>query len=97
MKRKFISFGKAMKIYARDKFTCQRCGKVGEFIFRYGNPRVVENPEKIIFTRTYYNGPGVIPFEIDHKTPICLGGDNSIDNLQLLCRRCNRSKGSKHG
>lgn len=32
---------------------------------------------------------------IDHKTPISRGGDNSQDNLQTLCRKCNCSKGNK--
>jgi 5-methylcytosine-specific restriction endonuclease McrA len=35
-------------------------------------------------------------FEIDHVMPILLGGSNWPENLQLLCRRCNRSKGHKH-
>ena len=34
-------------------------------------------------------------FERDHITPIALGGSSDISNIQLLCRPCNRSKGSK--
>ena len=34
--------------------------------------------------------------EIDHIMPIALGGTHDADNLQILCRPCNRSKGSKH-
>jgi hypothetical protein len=33
--------------------------------------------------------------EIDHKTPISRGGSCELDNLQALCRPCNRSKGRK--
>lgn len=33
--------------------------------------------------------------EIDHKIPISKGGLTTKDNLQTLCWRCNRSKGSK--
>lgn len=29
---------------------------------------------------------------IDHKVPICRGGDNSRENLQALCVTCNRVK-----
>jgi len=32
----------------------------------------------------------------DHIIPLVLGGDNTIRNIQLLCRPCNLSKGAKH-
>jgi len=31
--------------------------------------------------------------EIDHRVPVSDGGDESIANLQWLCRDCNRAKG----
>jgi len=34
-------------------------------------------------------------FELDYIKPLSKGGKNSPDNIQLLCRRCNRSKGAK--
>jgi len=34
-------------------------------------------------------------FTIDHKTPLSRGGTNDPENLQLLCRPCNSSKGTK--
>lgn len=33
--------------------------------------------------------------ELDHIVPEFKGGDASPSNIQLLCRRCNRSKGTK--
>jgi predicted restriction endonuclease len=33
--------------------------------------------------------------EVDHIHPIAKGGVTAIDNLQSLCWKCNRSKGSK--
>lgn len=33
------------------------------------------------------------PIEIDHLRPVCLGGDNTSDNLIAICRTCNRRKG----
>lgn len=31
--------------------------------------------------------------EIDHIKPIAKGGKSTYDNLQTLCRRCNKNKG----
>lgn len=31
-------------------------------------------------------------FEIDHVKPHAAGGDSSLENLQVLCRKCNNSK-----
>ena len=35
-------------------------------------------------------------FELDHKIPLCLGGDNSESNFQVLCLPCHdgKSKGN---
>ena len=32
--------------------------------------------------------------EIDHVIPKAKGGRDSIENLQLLCQKCNREKGT---
>lgn len=34
--------------------------------------------------------------ELDHIMPVALGGTNSIENLQYLCKNCNASKGATH-
>jgi len=33
--------------------------------------------------------------EVDHIVPLSRGGSNDLENLQLLCATCNRSKGTK--
>lgn len=35
-------------------------------------------------------------YELDHRMPIALGGENTDDNMQLLTRTCNRQKHAKH-
>lgn len=35
-------------------------------------------------------------YHADHILPLALGGDNGKTNIQLLCPRCNKSKGAKH-
>lgn len=35
-------------------------------------------------------------YEIDHVMPVSRGGSNTADNLQLLCRPCNRAKHAMH-
>jgi 5-methylcytosine-specific restriction endonuclease McrA len=36
-----------------------------------------------------------IPHEVDHIIPLARGGGNGPDNLQYLCRPCNRAKSAK--
>jgi 5-methylcytosine-specific restriction endonuclease McrA len=38
----------------------------------------------------------LIQYHIDHIMPLVLGGSNWPSNLQLLCVKCNCSKGAKH-
>ncbi len=36
-----------------------------------------------------------LALEVDHIEPLSCGGDDALNNLQTLCRRCNRRKGSR--
>jgi len=36
-----------------------------------------------------------VKLEVDHIIPISKGGKSTLDNLQTLCERCNRGKGTK--
>jgi 5-methylcytosine-specific restriction endonuclease McrA len=34
--------------------------------------------------------------QYDHVIPYSMGGDNSVENIQLLCRRCNAAKSNRY-
>ena len=36
-----------------------------------------------------------VDLEVDHVIPVCLGGRDTLMNLQTLCKVCNRRKGGK--
>jgi 5-methylcytosine-specific restriction endonuclease McrA len=42
-----------------------------------------------------YCGSETDPLEVDHIIPRAQGGTHEWDNLQVLCRRCNRRKGAR--
>jgi 5-methylcytosine-specific restriction endonuclease McrA len=36
-------------------------------------------------------------FHVDHRIPLAKGGVDGLENLQLLCERCNLKKGARDG
>lgn len=38
--------------------------------------------------------PDISQLECDHIIPVAMGGETTMDNLQTLCRTCNRKKGT---
>ena len=83
-KKATIPIDLVRKVSERDKNVCQMCGKVGieDAHFKH---YVVENERD--------GGGRKIAFEIDHIIPEYLGGETTLDNLRLVCRKCNRQKG----
>jgi len=41
-------------------------------------------------------GTSTGPMQYDHVIPYSMGGDNSVENIQLLCRRCNGAKSNRY-
>lgn len=39
----------------------------------------------------------VTDLEIDHVLPVAKGGSSDLNNLQVLCKACNRAKGANYG
>lgn len=84
-KKKAIPSKLKSQVVLRDKGICQICGLKG---------RVVDLGWEI---KTYQDLGNYhrCTFEIDHIIPESKGGKAILENLQLLCRHCNRSKGTK--
>ena len=53
--------------------------------FKCANPSCVWSEQNI-----YYDS-----MDLDHIVPVSKGGSNELDNLQLLCRRCNGKKSDR--
>ena len=67
----------------------RRRGAIGNFTAEQWAARCAEFGNKCAHCGT------TEALEIDHIKPISLGGTNTIDNVQPLCRRCNSSKGAR--
>jgi 5-methylcytosine-specific restriction endonuclease McrA len=83
----------------RDNGICQICGKIGYLKNTYfGYMAYEKNPawgsSGMGGSSSIY--PGYLSFEIDHIRPEFKGGNDSLENLRLVCKHCNRSKGKKY-
>lgn len=59
-------------------------------------PGTVERIGKLQRWKCAVCGVGVKDrFELDHIEPLSRGGKHVSDNVQILCKKCNRSKGAK--
>jgi len=81
--RKALALNAGFSLGGRISCNCAKCGKEGEivgFTKRNGQPS------------QWFCISGL---EIDHIHPESKGGTAEVSNLQLLCRKCNRTKGDR--
>lgn len=75
---------------------CPYCGS--ELATRYGRQPIPRKLRHEVFKRDGYRcrecgaSKDETSLEIDHIVPVARGGTNDLDNLQTLCRECNRMK-----
>ena len=75
---------------------CPFCGS--KLDTRYGRQPIPRQLRHEVFKRDGYRcrecgaSKNETSLEIDHILPVAKGGTNDIDNLQTLCRECNRMK-----
>ena len=85
------------KVFDNLKYKlCPYCG--GKLDTRYGRQPIPRKLRHKVFQRDGYRcrecgaSKDETSLEIDHIVPVARGGTNDIDNLQTLCRECNRMK-----
>lgn len=88
-----------LAVIVQSKHKCCGCGKPG-FVEKQTTRAVLV--EKYVYKKWLNEYDGTFIFahrtmEFDHIIPLNKGGKTTVDNLQILCRRCNRSKGGKLG
>jgi len=79
----------------RDGTNCSKCGRKGIQEDWYGRVRVVEKRKYKKFVRFDDFVWANRAMEFDHVKSKYNGGRGFVENVQILCRKCNRSKGKK--
>lgn len=74
--RRFIPMSMKIALLQRDQFTCAECGK-----------RISETDNAKALVKM---GSGL--FHIDHIVPVNQGGRATMENLRILCPKCNLSR-----
>lgn len=74
--RRFIPISMKIELLQRDNFSCTECGK-----------RITETDNARALVKL---GAGL--FHIDHIVPVNQGGRATMENLRILCPRCNLSR-----
>ena len=70
-------------------------GKVKQKVVKYLGRVDLEHIDldKLVFDKCALC-KSVLDLTMDHKIPLTKGGTNALENIQILCRRCNQKKGT---
>jgi hypothetical protein len=100
MARRTIPFKIRKEVIERVGTNCVKCGREGFESFNTNGAPTVKEKEKIkacldIYHMTHFTWINR-PMEFDHVLPLAMGGTDDVDNLQILCRKCNRGKRDRY-
>ena len=82
---------KRFRVIMRDGFRCNSCGRMASLV--QIEPSTISNKIKLIVHIKTKSGRKV-SMTLDHIIPKSLGGSNTLDNLQSMCKICNKEKGN---
>ena len=93
VKYKKMAIPSSTRVAVAERYGCPPGTSIEALCARCGSNGTIHR------TRAYNGSPlrwtTFTALEMDHVIPEFLGGSSDPSNIQLLCRRCNRSKGHK--
>jgi 5-methylcytosine-specific restriction endonuclease McrA len=84
------------KLASNHKRRCKNKKTIGNFTSFDINKLMVLQQFKCVYCQIEFISDSKNNYHIDHIIPLSLGGSNFASNIQLLCPKCNCSKGGKH-
>lgn len=85
--------GTRHRVMREGKYRCVHCRKVCFPIVEDRSRFIEVGPDRWVFEKRFRVNYGEMT--IDHIRPRVEGGSSRRENLQILCRRCNSSKGAR--
>lgn len=89
---KVHTFTNKMKIFKRSQ-RCSYCGRIGTvFSLDVQVEKGIEHSVAYLTLCRISSSGKLHPMTVDHIIPKAVGGPNDLDNLQTMCKCCNKSK-----
>jgi 5-methylcytosine-specific restriction endonuclease McrA len=74
---------------------CVKCTRTGMFFALEAHAQGIRKGQFHFNLYMVHRSGGESMFTKDHIVPISRGGDNTLNNLQTMCAKCNHNKGSR--